>query len=250
MLREFWLQSVRRGVHPEDRQMLSDLRCVNWSLAEARPRAATFAKDEHLHSRLHVSLYPQPFIGDLSRGLVYILFGNPGFEPTDYDDELDNPAHAAACEANLSQTGIGFYPLLSASTTTGAGRYWSGRLRSLVRDLSHRLGWSADKTEEFVVKRLVVLEAGAYHSKRHPGDWADELPSSRIAQAFVREALLPRASRGDALVFVWRRASFWGVPESGRGILYRPPEKAQLKNITAPERDQIVDFMAQRARDA
>jgi hypothetical protein len=124
--------------------------------------------------------------------------------------------------------------------------YWNGRLRSLIMALSERLRITTVAATNEVVQRVTLIEAGAYHSKKFPGDWCEDLPSSRAARTFVHQVLIPKAQRGEALLFVWRRAAFWGVPIGTHGVIYRPPEKAQLKNMTVPERTAIAEFLAAR----
>jgi hypothetical protein len=249
VLREFWSLSSGRGVHPNDGPFLDERNCLHWSLSRANAQASTFKTDTWLHDKLHINLHPQPFIGDIEKAFVYMLFGNPGFAIHDYADELDNPAHAAACVANLRQSSQGFFPLLPASADTGVANYWTGRLKSLIVALSGRLKITTTAATNVVVQRIALIEAGAYHSKKFPGDWCDDLPSSRAAKIFVKQVLVPRAQRGEALLFVWRRAAFWSVPPGTRGVIHRPPKTAQLRNITEAERTTIVAFMAERAQD-
>jgi hypothetical protein len=247
-LTAFWNEFDGAGIHPDDRPFLGKAHCIDWSLEQARDSAPTFDSTKHLHNKLHVNLLPQPFVGNLDRSLVFVLLANPGFAVTDYQDELGNADHASACCANLRQTGIGFYPLLPPSLSTGAGKYWRGRLRTLVADLAKLLNISEQKASRIVVERFAVVEAGAYHSKSAPGDWYDELPSSQAAKSFVQRTLLPRADSGEIMLFVWRKASFWAVPPARRGVLYRRPETAQLKNLSVPERGTLVQFLAERVR--
>jgi hypothetical protein len=249
VLREFWSSSSGRGVHPKDSVFLKEQYCLSWSQIQANAHASTFDTDTQLHDKLHTNLYPQPFIGNLEDAFVYILFGNPGFAISDYADELGNAAHSLACVANLRQSGQGFFPLLPASTGTGVASYWNRCLKSLIMALSESLRVTSVVASNLVVQRVALIEAGAYHSYKFPGDWCDQLPSSRVAQAFVHQVLIPKAQRGEALVFVWRRARFWGVPSGTHDVIQRPPKKARLKNITAPERAAIVKFIARHAQD-
>ena len=249
MLATFWSEYSGGGFHSKDEQFIERANSYKFQPAASTTLAADFESNELLHKLVHVDLYPQPYVGNLDRSLVYILFGNPGFVAADYDDELKNPSHMAACIANLKQSGQGFYPLLPAGSGTGAGNYWQGRLRSLTADLAQRLHLTSSQANQVLVDRLSVVEAGAYHSKKFPGDWFDQLPSSRAARDYVHGTLLPKARRGEVLILVWRRAAFWGVPESTAGVLHRPPEKAQLKNITAVERAAMAEFIAERLRN-
>ena len=73
--------------------------------------------------------------------------------------------------------------------------------------LSDRLGITTIAATNEVVQRVTLIEAGAYHSKKFPGDWCEDLPSSRVARKFVHQVLVPKAQRGEALLFVWPTGS-------------------------------------------
>ncbi|TKB26479.1 hypothetical protein FCL47_08680 [Desulfopila sp. IMCC35006] len=248
MLHKFWSTAPVRGLHPDDIKFVDSDNCLQWSLKEARQNASTFADEKSLHTKLHINLHPQPFVGNLDESFVYILFGNPGFVIPDYQDELSNAVHAAACAMNLRKAGQGFYPLLPGSAGTGAANYWNSRFKNLLLALTHFLDISIAAARKLVIQRVPLLEAGAYHSMKSPGEWCDSLPSSRVTRSYVHQVLLPKARKGEVLIFVWRRATFWGIPTGIRGVISRPPKKAQLKNITALEREEITQFLAQRVQ--
>jgi hypothetical protein len=244
MLIDFWSIYKNDGVHPHDSNFINASNSLRWGWQVAKRRASMFEANSSLHGLLHLALTPQPFIGNIKKASIYILMANPGLDISDYDDDFGNSAHAAACQQNLSQTGIGFYPLLPASLNTGAGRYWESRVRTLEREISSRLKISNEEARSLLVKELAVIEAGSYHSKKFPGDWCDRLPSSRAARRFVRKLILPRANNGEALVLVQRRSSFWNIPENHAGVIHRPPSQAQLSNLLSAERQAMVDFLA------
>lgn len=248
MLREFWSKYRGPGVHPDDRALLDERCCLDWTPADAEAHARTFERETALHDKLHINLCPQPFVGNLETSSVYVLFGNPGFAISDYADEAKNSEYAAACARNLRQSGQGSFLLLPEAIGTGAANYWQGRLRSLIKALAERLAISIAAATDEVIQRVTLIEAGAYHSKGFPGAWCDDLPSSRAARAFVHRVLVPKAERGEALIFIWRRATFWDVPADAPGVIFRPPKQAQLKNLTVPERTRIVEFLASRVQ--
>jgi hypothetical protein len=246
MLRAFWSQAVPCGVHPDDEPMIPAYRQLDWSPEEAALHAATFMPETRLHRKIHTRLFAQPFIGDLDSSYVYILYGNPGFNPADYNDEFRNHSHAEACSSNFRDGALGFFPLLAPSRGTSVANYWTARLRKLIDDLAGRLGISIHCATRIVCRRVSLIQSCAYHSKSSPGRWIDCLPSSRVARQYVQAELLPKARRREALLFVWRRASFWRLPMGSVGVLLRPPTKARIRDIFMPERQQIVTFLAKR----
>ena len=248
MLALFWSEYTSGGVHPSDANYINAGNSLRWSWSAAKRRQKMFEADSSLHGLVHINLNPQPFAGNIDSASVYILMANPGLDLLDYDDEFGNAEYIAACEANLRQSGIGFYPLLPASAATGAGRYWQSRVKSLELDLTRQLEVSRLEARALLVKHLAVIEAGPYHSKVFPGAWCDRLPSSRAARAFVRRVLLPRAQQGEALVFVLRRSSFWRIGSQDGGVVFRQAKHAQLSYFSNEERAQVLQFLVRRVR--
>lgn len=246
MLAEFWHRHVARGFHREDLPYIREDRVLRWTLGQARQQVNFDAERRH-HPKLHANLLPQPFIGNLALARVFILFGNPGFALSDYEDEMGNAEYEAICAANLRNAAHGFYPLLpeAAVEETGAGRYWCKRLRSLqdtVRSRLDSVGRHNDSALDIIRINLAGIESGAYHSKVFPGEWVDRLPSSRTALRFVHEVLLPRAERREVLIFVWRRARYWRLPDLPN-IIQRPAKIARLSHLLTEERNRIAEHL-------
>jgi hypothetical protein len=61
-------------------------------------KASDFSKDDH---RLHVSLIPQPFFGNVDSARVVILTLNPGLNPIDYYAECFVDQYRRALLENL-----------------------------------------------------------------------------------------------------------------------------------------------------
>lgn len=245
MLTTFWSRYTSRGVHPADERFINASNSIRWRYPLSARRTRAFDDSKSLHGLLHLSLVPQPFLGNIATASIYILMANPGLSLDDYHDDFANAAHAAASEANLRQQGVGFYPLSAASDGTGAANYWRSSFGSLKKDIARELAISQEAANDLLVREMAVIEAGAYHSKSFPGDWIDRLPSSRVARRFVRHTVLERASRNDALVLVHRRAAFWRI-SPGPGVIHRAPKKAQLARFLGTERSVMVDFLKAR----
>ncbi|MGB7480436.1 MAG: hypothetical protein WA924_08920 [Burkholderiaceae bacterium] len=226
-------------------KFLNDGNSLRWSHSQASRRACIFNRDQSLHGLLHLNLKPQPYVGNIETASVFVLLANPGFSPSDYDDDHVNLKHMAACDSNLRQEGIGFYPLLPESANTGAGRYWLRRLGTLERTLAEKAKISLPEARNLLVQQFAVIEAGPYHSKSFPGAWHDRLSSSRAARHFVRQSLIPRARDGSALILVLRRVSFWRLSPNLPGVLVREPKQAQLSNFLKHEADAMTSFLAE-----
>lgn len=250
MLVDFWSRWNGRGGHPDDKPRLLEHETLAWSLEEAHSHTASFDAEKALHKKLHINLVPLPFIGNIRSSYVYILYGNPGVATSDYNDDLQNSAHRAACERNLRGSGQGFFPLRTPSDNTGVSDYWWPRMRKMAVRLSESLGISKSEAEDIVIKRVSVIEAVAYHSRSSPGQWADSLPSSAAARHFVQHVLIPKARNQEIAILVWRRVDFWGIPANTNNVLTRNSSNARNSHLLGTEQAFLVDHLARRTRNA
>lgn len=246
-MRGFWQGVNAPGPHPADGEVLQGHPdgYVDWGLEQAQANVG----NPPAPGTLHVGLHPQPFIGNIEDPLIFILHGNPGFSFVDYDDEFGNEGHAAACLQNLQNADLGFFPLGTASAGTGAARYWHNAFRGAIHDLAEMRNITAEEAREIFRENVGLIESCAYHSKKTPGLWRDNLPSSGIAREYVQDVVFPRARLGESLVFVWRRVGnddYWGRGDAHPNIMVRARRAAQNPNILANERGAIVGFLHER----
>lgn len=227
MLGKFWQAHSTPGFHPEDRPHIPADQVIAWSPSEALGRTSEFERRRDLHSKIHENLFPQPFAGSLENASIFILYGNPGFSISDYQDDHHNPAFAEVCEENLRGSLGSLVWLHPHAEKSGAGRYWRSRFRKLGEAISVKTKESHEASLRRIAKSVTLIEAGAYHSRRSPGDWIFQLPSSKAAKTFVRSILVPKAKSGKCLLFAWRRASFWVGETNISKILIRQPKQAQ-----------------------
>lgn len=128
---------------------------------------------------------------------------------------------------------------------TGGGRYWRRVLRTLAREMAADHVFGPEEAYQCVSRKFAIIEACAYHSRRSPGDWTDDLPSSRAAKAFVHDLCAGDADR-EILIFIWRKARFWDIDsceESGVTVIRRPPKQAIGKYPYERERRAIREFL-------
>ena len=173
-------------------RFLNERNCLHWSQGQAqyshkhlRPTGScmTSCTQTYIHSRS--SAISKVHLSTCSLEIQALLF------PTTLTN-LTMLRTPAACVANLRQSGQGFFPLLPASTGTGVANYWNGRFRSLIMALSERLKITTVAATNEVVQRVTLIEAGAYHSKKFPGEWCDDLPSSRGIEGLCTKCLFRR----------------------------------------------------------
>lgn len=176
----FWSRLGDASVHPDDVQHVS---------------ADSFALD----------LHPVPWAGALRHAKVYILFLNPGLSEDDRIEEA-RPAFGAALRANLS--GDRPYLYLKKEHSTHPGFRWA------------RQTFGPDIVETDAPD-ICVIQLVPYHSKEGAvaTKVANDLPSSRMVQRFVQDALLRRVRSGDAALIVARSAKLWGVTAEEPGVV-------------------------------
>jgi len=173
------------------------------------------------------------------------LWATSGLSVQDYVDELETPAYADQCHANLSGAMKHFGPMLPAAKGTGANRYWESTLKSLIRDVSSELGIPIDTARSWILSQVATIEAGAYHSKKFPLGGFAALPSTKAAKSFVDGYVMGRVQNSECVVFVWRQASFWDLPKNVPGVKERDRRKANGRYLVKDERAFMVEKLAQ-----
>jgi hypothetical protein len=239
MLSDFWKDHADYGFHPHDQALIPNHKVIDWDLKEALRHDAIFDEERALHAKVHRQLLPQPFAGNLERASVFLLYGNPGFKISDYRNDYENSRYINLCRANLRGEIDGFVWLHPDIADTGPGIYWRARFKTLANELSRETGEDFEISMQSIAKSVALLEAGVYHSKKNPGDWFFELPSSRVARTFAGSVLKPKADVAECLIIVWRRADFWML-DRGPNILVRPSSQAQGSYLQRAERSAIL----------
>jgi len=187
---EFWSRLGEGFVHPDDREHL---------------RPGDFATE----------LHPVPWAGPIETADVYLLYLNPGYSPHDLPYEQTRQDFVALLRDNLAGGAPYFY--LLDRFADHPGHAWASR--ALGKDIT-----------QDDLRRICVLQIVPYHSKG--GAVARRaarrrLPSSEAIRAFVQQAVLPAARRGEVGLIVARSALLWGVSaadESPNVVVYRRAE--------------------------
>lgn len=183
----------------------------------------------HRDNRLHLSLLPQPFFGDVARARVVILTLNPGLHPIDYYAEFCVREYKQAALDSLRRQFNPKYPFIwfdpRFSWHSGFS-YWHGRFAGLVNKFAVDLGIRRAKALSFFAKSVATLELLPYHSKSFglPRRIMNKLPSVRLARSFVSDVLEPRAQSGEVQLVVTRKAKLWGLSENRKTIVYKGSE--------------------------
>jgi hypothetical protein len=165
---------------------------------------------------------------------------NPGLGPWDYYGEHEVPDYCQALLANLRQElRARPYPFLFLDPQFGwHGGYtwWYGKFAGIIEALAQRWDSSIADAPRALSNEIASVELFPYHSAsfRDADGWLRvrrRLQSVALAHAFVNETVLPRVSRGDAIVIVARRVRDWALSPAPGIILYTSSQ-ARAAHIT------------------
>ena len=165
-------------------------------------------------TRLHPSLVPVPFMGDMRNASIYILMLNPGLGPADYF-EYEVPGFRKALIANLRQakiTGVMPFVFLDPQFAWYGGfRYWHQKLKGVIEELAKSRGISLADARATLGRKLAVVQLVPYHSAAFglSPKALKELPSVRLAQDFVWQTVSDRVRDRKAIVIVARQVKTW-----------------------------------------
>src|SRR5687768_9968599 len=129
---EFWKLYEPPGIHPADEPHIPPKKRAEWGREAAGPHTEM---PRHLKLRVHKNLIAQPFLGSPTEAQVYIVFGNPGCAPGDYEDELSNEAYMSLCRAHLQGEHHEFLQLEPGAEGTGGWRYYRRVFKRLAEEL-------------------------------------------------------------------------------------------------------------------
>jgi hypothetical protein len=213
--------------HPDDLPILQqkggrliDVETTNFDTFVAGSRFGAF--DDH---RLHLSLLPVPYGGDLSHAEIVILLLNPGFSYTDYWAETKMPTFRQRREDNLRQSFKGVeFPFLELDPQFcwhSGFVWWEKKLRDVIALIANRRfkGCYLDALRNLSTK-LASVELVPYHSSSFRAHaLIHKLPSAIMMRAFVRESLIPAAKAGQRTLIVTRQARAWGFARITKNII-------------------------------
>src|SRR6266566_5689299 len=218
----FWRRcelAVPPFAHPDDLSILRrrggrliDADLVNFDTFIAGPRFGDF--DDH---RLHLSLLPVPYGGDLTHAEIIILLLNPGFSYVDYWAETNMPEFRQRRIDNLRQSFKGVeFPFLELDPQFcwhSGFVWWEKKLRDVITVIAEK------KFKRRYIEalrdlsgRLASVELVPYHSPSFRAHGLiNQLPSVKMVQKFVRESLVPAANAGKRTLIVTRQDKSWAL---------------------------------------
>lgn len=227
-----------RNYLAEDEEFLLERRASVSSWREFIERGQ-FGTDD---GKLHLSLIPQPFMGNVDTAPVVILMLNPGLSPIDYFSEAHIRNYRRALIANLH---LGFkhsrFPNLFLNPEfawhTGF-KYWHDRLGWLVDCFVNPDTRSRIDALSHLSKSIAMVQLVPYHSSvnKLSERVISNLESVRLARCYVKHVLLPRTS---ALLIVARGKRYWEIHDKaiqGKHVLVYEGSEARGAFLTSNSR--------------
>jgi hypothetical protein len=168
-------------------------------------------------NRLHLSLLPQPYCGDLRTADIVILLLNPGFGFTDYYFETHEPKFRRRLEKTRAQdfsgTEFPFVFLDPEYCWHGGFQWWEEKLRDVATIIARKKfnGRYLDALRS-MSKRVASLELIPYHSSSFNAHrLIKDLPSVHAAKQFAQETLTQ--NQEGKTIIVTRQVKSWELPE-------------------------------------
>jgi hypothetical protein len=174
-------------------------------------------------TRLHLSLLPIPYSGDLRRADIIILLLNPGLSFSDYYAEARMPHFRDHLKQTLAQDfsdeEFPFIWLNPEYCWHGGFYWWEAKLREVITIIAKQKfnGRYLDALRD-VSKRLANIELVPYHSSSFSAHkLIRDLPSVHAARRFAQAALT--ANQGKKKIIVTRQVKSWELPRDNQDLI-------------------------------
>jgi hypothetical protein len=227
---EFWQRCRLEGppfAHPADWPALKGAggRHIDAEPKDFRAFVASDRFGDFADSRLHLSLLPIPYGGNLRTAEIFILLLNPGFSFTDYYAETCVPVFRNRLERTLAQDfGQTEFPFLwlDPEYCWHSGFVWWERKLRDVADCIAKARFNGRYLDALrdLARRVAHVELVPYHSPSFRAHrLIENLPSVRAAREFARTGLVTAANRGEKTIIVTRQVSAWGLSPETRNLI-------------------------------
>jgi hypothetical protein len=216
-LKHFWAAmpcDLGPFVHPDDKSWMLDAKLAG-RVRSTVPTTPDEWVEESRTTRVQLSLFPVPFLGDLKRADIIICLLNPGLEAGDFYAELRMPDFRSTIARSLRQDfrAAERYPFFFLDPQwcwTGGYRWWMKKLGDVIMRISEHDMCSFDDATSLLARRIATVELFPYHSARFDMHGAlAKLPSCAEAREFVHQCI----DDPDKVVVVTRQVRAWQLPE-------------------------------------
>jgi len=219
---KFWEDFVGPfGFHPLDN--MDDIPFVEWVRHES----------DNYNYHFHKNFVPVPYVGNIEEARILVLMTNPGYAPSNYEEE--HPPSLLVREELKTLRGqrSGQWCLDSQLSRTNGYSYWEPVWKQIAIDLTKDLPEiNMKKAYDLISRYVAIVQLIPYHSKdARLTKRVLELESVQQARQWIIRDALPTKD----LIVVRRKRREWGLPESEKLVLDGVPRSKWL-NRSEPER--------------
>ena len=209
--------------HPEDWPVLRQFggRYIDEEPKDFRKFVSSSRFGDFKDSRLHLSLVPIPYCGDLRTADIVILLLNPGFGFTDYYSETCMPQFRCRLEKTLAQDfsdmEFPFVFLDPEYCWHGGFHWWEEKLRDVTTIIARKkFKGSYLDALRCMSKRLASLELIPYHSSSFNAHrFIKDLHSVRAARQLAQEMM----KEGKRTIIITRQVKLWEPPRDSQNLI-------------------------------
>ncbi|SHF83917.1 hypothetical protein SAMN05444273_11615 [Litoreibacter ascidiaceicola] len=226
---EFWNRAPLTGprfIHPDDEPILERKLLAQEPPLRSFDEYVTALRNVKLEARkLHLSLLPQPYLGDLRNAPVVILLLNPGLDANDFYLESNSSEFREELLSSIRQTSTKHIFLDPKWAWTSGFSWWEKKLRGVAEVIAaKKFRGRYGKALDLLAEKVACLEMVPYHSKSFGA--RVNIPSAIAA----RDAAKRIARDTNRTVIVTRRVKDWDLPGTDNVTLYNPA-KAQSASL-------------------
>jgi len=219
---DFWQEcplDTAPFAHPEDLEILR--KKSRWIADDDPITFESYIKSKRFEDatddRLHLSLLPVPYIGNIKDAEIVILLLNPGFQYSDYWSETNSPEFRRRLKQNLYQSfdGVEFpFLFLDPQFCWHSGfMWWEKKLREVIQEIAvKKFNRNYHAALHDLSQRLACVELIPYHSRAFKDHkLINLLPSIQKAKKFVQSSLVQDAASMKRTLIATRQIKEWGL---------------------------------------
>lgn len=226
---DFWQCELNSPpfAHPKDLDVLRSN--PRWIANDDPTDFASYIKSKRFEDatddRLHLSLLPVPYVGNIRNAEIVILLLNPGFQYSDYWSETNNPEFRKRLKQNLQQSfdAVEFpFLFLDPQFCWPSGfMWWEKKLRDVLKEIALRkFSGNYHAALHDLSQRLACVELIPYHSRTFKDHkLISLLPSIQTAKRFVQTSLVQDAVSMKRTLIATRQVKEWGITKSHPNVV-------------------------------
>ena len=238
---EYWDEAKLEAspfIHPRDSDELST-KIRHTPVYNMEEYKQAFCDGTLENNKLHLTLLPQPYVGDLLNAKVVLLMANPGLDAFSFYIEDNYPDYQKAVIETIRQERKSHIHLDPQWCWTSGFKWWEQKLRIVAKELMTRQsGVSYGEALGLLACQVACIEYVPYPSTSFAGP--ENLPSSLMA----KRAAIEISQNSERLVVVTRKVKTWGIPSADNVINYTAGQAraASLK----PALGDIMKFLLEK----